>query len=149
VRVVDTPATGQLSLAERLGFDADSRLVILSCDDLGACHASNVGVLQALHDGAATCASLMVPAPWACQAANALTADDDIGVHLTLNCEHSCYPRKGCADGPTPACAVPVRQSPWRTNAAHSAGGAPRSRAASWASRRAVAGVAPATRIRR
>ena len=39
--------------------------VIISCDDLGSCHAANVGVFEALHDGVATCASIMVPAPWA------------------------------------------------------------------------------------
>jgi len=81
----------ELPLAEQLGYRADDRLVILSCDDLGSCHAANVGVYQALHDGAATCASLMVPAPWACQAANTARPDDDIGVHLTLNAEHGCY----------------------------------------------------------
>jgi predicted glycoside hydrolase/deacetylase ChbG (UPF0249 family) len=79
------------SLAERLGHSADARLVILSCDDLGASHASNVGVFEAIHTGAATCASLMVPAPWAWHAANNVLPDDDIGVHLTLNAEHSCY----------------------------------------------------------
>jgi predicted glycoside hydrolase/deacetylase ChbG (UPF0249 family) len=81
----------ELPLAEQLGYRADDRLVILSCDDLGSCHAANVGVFQALHDGAATCASLMVPAPWACHAANNTQPGDDIGVHLTLNAEHGCY----------------------------------------------------------
>lgn len=79
------------TLAERLGHSPDAKLVILSCDDLGASHASNMGVLSALHDGAATCASLMVPAAWACHAANSTRPDDDIGVHLTLNSEHPCY----------------------------------------------------------
>ena len=74
------------TLAERLGHAPDTKLVILSCDDLGASHASNVGVFRALHDGAATCASLMVPAPWACHAANNVTATDDIGVHLDTGC---------------------------------------------------------------
>ena len=81
----------EVTLAERLGYPADARLVILSCDDLGSCHAANVGVLRAIREGAATCASLMVPAPWAADAATALTPDDDIGVHLTLNAEHATY----------------------------------------------------------
>lgn len=79
------------SLVERLGHSPDSKLVILSCDDLGASHASNMGVFAAMRDGVATCASLMVPAPWACHAANNTTPADDIGVHLTLNSEHTCY----------------------------------------------------------
>ena len=44
------------SLNATLGYHDDARLVILSCDDLGAFHASNVGVLTAMHEGAATCA---------------------------------------------------------------------------------------------
>lgn len=79
------------TLAERLGYTADTRLVILSCDDLGSCHAANVGVYQALREGAATCASIMVPAPWAQHAAGAYEPTDDIGVHLTLNAEHATY----------------------------------------------------------
>lgn len=83
--------TDEISLAERLGHRPDDRLVIISCDDLGSCHAANVGVFQALHDGVATCASIMVPAPWAGHAARSVRVGDDIGVHLTLNAEHECY----------------------------------------------------------
>jgi len=79
------------TLAERLGHSPADRLVILSCDDLGSCHAANIGVFQAIRDGAATCASLMVPAPWAGHAAELSARTDDIGVHLTLNAEHECY----------------------------------------------------------
>jgi predicted glycoside hydrolase/deacetylase ChbG (UPF0249 family) len=77
-------------LAERLGHPADAKLLIISCDDLGSCHAANEGVYAALRDGVATCASLMVPAPWARHAAVGYDGDD-IGVHLTLNCEHETY----------------------------------------------------------
>ncbi len=79
------------TLAERLGYAADAKLVILSCDDLGSCHAANVGVYDAIRDGAATCASIMVPAPWARHAAGMYEPTDDIGVHLTLNAEHADY----------------------------------------------------------
>ncbi|MDO9174740.1 MAG: ChbG/HpnK family deacetylase, partial [Actinomycetota bacterium] len=79
------------TLAERLGYAADTKLVIISCDDLGSCHAANEGVYDALRHGVATCASLMVPAPWARDAAMRYEPTDDIGVHLTLNCEHSAY----------------------------------------------------------
>jgi chitin disaccharide deacetylase len=79
------------SLAQRLGHDADARLVIISCDDLGSCHAANEGVYGSLRGGVATCASLMVPAPWARDAANRYSPTDDIGVHITLNCEYEAY----------------------------------------------------------
>jgi predicted glycoside hydrolase/deacetylase ChbG (UPF0249 family) len=78
------------SLAERLGYRVTDRLVIVSCDDLGTCHALNEGVYDALHRGVATCASLMVPGPWARHAARAYRGED-IGVHLTLNAEHESY----------------------------------------------------------
>jgi hypothetical protein len=77
-------------LVERLGFPAGTRVVIVSCDDLGACHALNVGVFDAMRRGVATCASLMVPGPWARHAA-AEYRGDDVGVHLTLNAEHELY----------------------------------------------------------
>ena len=79
------------SLAERLGYTNDAKLVIISCDDLGASHAANIGVYSALREGAATCASIMVPAPWARDAALRYLPTDDIGVHLTLNCEYEAY----------------------------------------------------------
>ena len=63
------------SLVERLGHAPDAKLVIISCDDLGSCHAANVGVYQAIRDGVATCASIMVPAPWARHAADNVRAD--------------------------------------------------------------------------
>lgn len=77
-------------LAERLGYDSDTRLVILSCDDLGSCHAANMGVYSALRDGVATCASVMIPAPWSRHAA-LMYRGEDVGVHLTLNAEHPAY----------------------------------------------------------
>ena len=78
------------SLASRLGHTDDARLVIISCDDLGSCHGATEGVYQAIHDGVATCASIMVPAPWARYAADQYKGED-IGVHLTLNAEHPLY----------------------------------------------------------
>jgi predicted glycoside hydrolase/deacetylase ChbG (UPF0249 family) len=78
------------SLAERLGFTADDRVLVINCDDLGSSHAANVGVYEALRAGIATSASLMVPCPWAREAA-ARYRGEDVGVHLTLNAEHDLY----------------------------------------------------------
>lgn len=77
-------------LATRLGFGPDDRLLIINADDLGLCHAANVGVFEALESGAASSATLMVPCPWARQAAT-LYQGEDIGVHLTLNAEFDRY----------------------------------------------------------
>jgi len=78
------------ALASRLGYNDDARLVIISCDDLGSCHGATEGVYQAIRNGVATCASIMVPAPWARYAADQYKGED-IGVHLTLNAEHPLY----------------------------------------------------------
>ena len=78
------------SVVERLGHPAGTRLLIVNCDDLGSSHAANVGVYEALRDGVATSASLMVPGPWAREAA-ARYRGEDIGVHLTLNSEHDLF----------------------------------------------------------
>ena len=78
------------TLAERLGYGADDRLLIVNCDDLGSSHAANVGVYEALREGTATSATLMVPCPWAREAA-ARHRGEDVGVHLTLNSEWDRY----------------------------------------------------------
>ncbi len=78
------------TLAERLGYPPDARLVIVNCDDLGSSRAANVAVYDALRNGVATSATLMVPCPWARDAA-AMYRGEDVGVHLTLNAEWSNY----------------------------------------------------------
>ncbi|MEJ7585565.1 MAG: polysaccharide deacetylase family protein [Acidimicrobiales bacterium] len=78
------------TVAERLGYGARDRVLIINCDDLGSSHAANVGIYDALRHGLATSATLMVPCPWAREAA-AHYRGEDIGVHLTLNAEHDLY----------------------------------------------------------
>jgi len=78
------------TLAERLGYAADAKLLIVNADDLGFCHSANVGVFDALRTGLVTSASLMVPAPWAREAA-ARYRGEDVGVHLTVNAEWELY----------------------------------------------------------
>jgi chitin disaccharide deacetylase len=78
------------TLAERLGHAADARLLIINCDDLGMSHSANEGVYASLRRGLATSASLMVPCPWAREAA-ARYDGEDVGVHLTLTAEFELY----------------------------------------------------------
>jgi hypothetical protein len=78
------------TVAERLDYPPDAKLVLLSCTDLGFCHAATVGVYDALRQGMGTTASLMVPAPWAREAASRYRGED-VGVRLTLNSEHDLY----------------------------------------------------------
>jgi chitin disaccharide deacetylase len=77
-------------LAERLGYDANAKLLIVNCDDLGSSRSANVAVYEALRKGLATSATLMVPCPWSRDAA-AMYRGEDVGVHLTLNSEWETY----------------------------------------------------------
>jgi chitin disaccharide deacetylase len=79
-----------VTLAERLGHRPDDRLLIVNCDDLGSTYAANIGCYESLREGVATSASLMVPCPWARDAA-ARYRGEDVGVHLTLNAELDHY----------------------------------------------------------
>jgi chitin disaccharide deacetylase len=78
------------TLAERLGYGPDEKLLIINCDDLGSSRSANVAIYSALRHGLATSATLMVPCPWARDAASAYRGED-VGVHLTLNSEWETY----------------------------------------------------------
>lgn len=79
-----------ITLAEQIGYTDQDRILIINCDDLGCSQASNRAIERALRKGLATSATLMVPCPFAREAAEACR-DLDIGVHLTLNSEYPNY----------------------------------------------------------
>lgn len=79
-----------VSLAERLGYTPDVKLLLISCGNLGCSHASNVAVYEALRSGVATSASLMVPCPWAREAASNYRGET-VGVELTVNAPFDNY----------------------------------------------------------
>jgi chitin disaccharide deacetylase len=81
------------SLAERLGFAASDKLVIVHADDVGLCHAQNVGFFDVLEAGGVTSGSVLVPCPWFPEAAAYARrrAGIDLGVHLCLNSEWASF----------------------------------------------------------
>jgi len=81
------------SLAERLGYPADSRLLILHADDLAVAHAEDAASLDALDTRAVSSASIMIPCPWLTEVADYAKAhpDADLGLHLTLTSEWQSY----------------------------------------------------------
>jgi len=91
---------GVTTLLERLGRGTDDRLLVLTADLLGMCHASNVGVYESLRSGLATGAGLMVPGPWARDAASHYRGEP-VGVHLTLNAEMDCYRWRSITQAPS------------------------------------------------
>jgi predicted glycoside hydrolase/deacetylase ChbG (UPF0249 family) len=81
------------TVAERLGYPADSKLLIIHADDLAVAHSVDIASFDALDKNAVTSASLMVPCPWLNEVADyaKARADADLGLHLTLTSEWKVY----------------------------------------------------------
>jgi chitin disaccharide deacetylase len=81
------------SLAERLGYARDAKLVIVHADDLGMTHSVNAASIKGLETGLVTSASIMVPCPWFPEIAAYARAhpETDFGLHLTLTSERVFY----------------------------------------------------------
>jgi hypothetical protein len=81
------------SLAERLGYPANSRLLIIHADDLGMMHTVNTAIFEAFDKHWITSASILVPCPWFPEVAQwAKTHPDaDLGIHLALNADWTSY----------------------------------------------------------
>ncbi len=63
--------------------------LVIRIDDLGYCHAANLGLKRVLEEGVCTSVSVMVSSPWFNQCVEILKQHPNVsvGVHLTLNCE--------------------------------------------------------------
>jgi chitin disaccharide deacetylase len=81
------------TVAERLGYPRDSKLLIIHADDLAVAHSEDVASFDALDQNAATSASIMIPCPWLGEVADYAKANPnaDLGLHLTLTSEWKTY----------------------------------------------------------
>ena len=87
-------ALGQTkTIAERLGYPPDSKLLIIHADDLAVAHSEDAASFDALDRHAVTSASIMVPCPWLSEVAVYAKdhPDADLGLHLTLTSEWKTY----------------------------------------------------------
>lgn len=86
-------AQSSRSLAERLGYPANSKLLIIHADDLAVAHAENQASFAAFEKGIVNSASIMVPCPWLSEVAAFAQSHPnyDLGLHLTMTSEWKHY----------------------------------------------------------
>jgi len=79
----------QKTIAERLGYARDAKLVIVHADDLGMAHSVNAATIKAFETGLVNSGSIMVPCPWLSEIGAYARANSqaDLGLHLTLTSE--------------------------------------------------------------
>ena len=79
--------------AEKLGYPAGKKVIIMHVDDAGMSYDSNEGALKAIRDGVATSVSVMMPCGWVPGFVHSLKQypDIDAGLHLTLTSEWKEY----------------------------------------------------------
>jgi predicted glycoside hydrolase/deacetylase ChbG (UPF0249 family) len=81
------------TVAERLGYPADAKLLIVHADDLAVAHSVDSASFDALDKNVVTSASIMVPCPWLTEVGTYAKnhPDADLGLHLALTSEWKIY----------------------------------------------------------
>lgn len=81
------------TIAERLGYPKDAKLLIVHADDLGMTHSVNAATIKGFESGLVNSGSIMVPCPWLPEIAAYARANPqaDLGLHLTLTSEWTSF----------------------------------------------------------
>jgi predicted glycoside hydrolase/deacetylase ChbG (UPF0249 family) len=105
ILVAPAAAQGRKNLAERMGFAADAKLLIVHADDIGMARSVNIATARAFESGGITSGSVMVPCPWFPDFAAYYREHQplDVGIHITLTAEWDHYKWGGVS----PAGAIP------------------------------------------
>jgi hypothetical protein len=103
--------------AERLGYPADRKVIVLHANEMGMCYETSAAGIKLLDGSVVRSAAAMVPAPWFnefalwCQA----HPDADVGLELTLNSELPTYRWQPTASGGTVPSLVDSEGFLWQT----------------------------------
>jgi len=78
------------AIAQEITSPDEIRLLVRG-DDIGFCHAANIGCIESFKFGILRSVELMVPTPWFLEAVQLLNDNPglDVGIHLTLTSEWS------------------------------------------------------------
>jgi predicted glycoside hydrolase/deacetylase ChbG (UPF0249 family) len=89
------------TLAERLGFAADAKLLIVHADDIGLARSVNIASERAFEQGGISSGSVIVPSPWFPDFAAYYREHQslDVGIHITLTAEWQYYKWGGVSPG--------------------------------------------------
>src|SRR3989304_2301634 len=103
--VAPAGAQGPKNLAERLGYAADAKLLIVHADDIGLSRSVNIAAGNAFENGAITSGSVIVPSPWFPDFAAYYREHQpvDVGIHIPLTLR---YPASWMTTG--------ISIPPWR-----------------------------------
>jgi predicted glycoside hydrolase/deacetylase ChbG (UPF0249 family) len=84
---------GQSTFAERLGYPAGKKVLIMHVDDAGMSWDSNQGTIMSMDEGVANSMSVMMPCPWVPDIVSYIheNPEVDAGLHLTLTSEWKKY----------------------------------------------------------
>lgn len=92
--VVAQSASGQQkTVAEKLGYPANSRLLIIHAQDMGMAHSIDKATFEALEKGWVTSGSILVPCPWFPEVARWAKSHPsaDLGIRLDMNASYPTY----------------------------------------------------------
>jgi chitin disaccharide deacetylase len=81
------------SLAERLGYKATDKVLIVNGDDAGMCHTANLATIECLEKGLMRSSTIMVPCSWFSEIAAYAKghSERDFGIHLCHTSEWGKY----------------------------------------------------------
>ena len=85
--------SSKTNLAQRLGYPANARLLIIHADDFAMMHTVDTAIEEAFDNHWITSASILVPCPWFPEVAQWAKShpDADLGIHLALNADWTSY----------------------------------------------------------